>query len=236
MKLFARALIASIALPAVTFAQTSVPNEKDGSMSASKDGVAENPSCELHVWPGPALGSVYHGWLHGGIVNGAIQGRQGYTPITSNPVDSAEQVILLGAANLPQLMKLPSYKQVIHNQPLESTVLRSASARLSESIASCYAELIVEKVMFQEDVINGRSLKILARFRKFGTGQTVERLFGTWAQSSVRLFPPDKPEDDAAAADELRTAYLGNLSIFANYLNNPVKSKTGRSKATKGDK
>jgi hypothetical protein len=236
LKSFAYSLIALAFIPSAIVAQSNPAGDTIVNALLPVQKSANALQCELHAWPGPGLGSIFHGWWHGGIVDGAIKGRQGYTPISVNPIETSEQASLLAKTNLSELLKLSDYKQIVHDESLGSTVIRSASGRLSESISPCYAELIVEKVMFQEDMVNGRSFKILVRFRKFGASQTVERLFGTWAQSPVKLFPAENQEDAEAASNEIRTAYLSNISIFAGYLNNPVKSKAGRTKATNGGK
>ncbi|WP_374139493.1 hypothetical protein [Sphingomonas sp.] len=67
-------------------------------------------SCELHVWPGSKLGSVYSGWVRGGIVNGAVTGRDGYPRTPADAINTAEQAELLKQAELPAVLKLDTYR------------------------------------------------------------------------------------------------------------------------------
>jgi hypothetical protein len=193
--------------------------------SASDAGNGTPVSCELHVWPGTGLGSVYHGWFHGGINNGAIQGRDGYPVIPATPMETPAQHDLLAAMPLDDLVALKGYRKVVHDAALESRVIRGTPGRIVDKAAPCYAELIVDDLVYQQDVIDGRYLKMLMRFRDFGTGDTPVRSFGTWTKVRLVKFPPETPETEQAAVEELHEAFKSNVETFAAFLTKPERKR-----------
>lgn len=185
--------------------------------------------CELHAWPSGQLNSVYTGWFHGGIVNGAVNRREGYPEVPPDPLGSARQVALLEGAALPMLLNRASYRLVVHSEPLTSREIRTASGRLSTARIGCYAELIVDGVFLQQDVVNGAYLKGSFRFRDFGESDTPAdtpvRVFGSWVQTHLAAFPPKDPAGLSAAGREIEDAYQQNLKLFVAALHKPVKTK-----------
>lgn len=182
-------------------------------------------ACELHVWPGDSLSSVYSGWFHGGIVNGGVTGRDGYRTVPTEPLSTLDQTTLLKEVPLGDLLKLDGYQIVVHDTALDSRTIRGTPGRLAASQSPCYAELITDDIVFQEDIVTGRRLKTLFRFRNFGGEQIPVRGFGTWAQTDLRLFPAKTADTEPAAAQEVRAAFQQNVSQFAGYLNAPAKKK-----------
>jgi len=172
-------------------------------------------ACELHVWPSTGLRSVFHGWLHGGIVDGAVTGRDGYPEVPPEPLVTARQIALLETAGLDNLLGRPGYAVTIHPAPLTSVKIRQSRTRLIASQSNCYAELILEDAFFQEDFVNGGSLKMLIRFRDFGPGKGPMQQFGTWTRTPLKLFPPKEPSQYQAAVAELEAAFRANLAEFA---------------------
>lgn len=181
--------------------------------------------CELHVWPSSGLRSVYYGWFHGGIVDGAVNGRQGYPAIPKDPVPTSLQVELLSKLNLASMLQLADYRVVVHDQSLESRAIRAAPGRLSTSNSDCYAELVGDDVFFQQDVFSGGYLKSLIRFRAFGAGPAPTRVFSTWSRTKLIAFPPKEDAGNAEALRELHAAYVSNIESFAAFLNKPAKKK-----------
>ncbi len=182
-------------------------------------------ACELHVWPSPGLRSTYYGWFHGGIVDGAVDGREGYPAVPADPIDSAAQAQLLGSLDLPALFHLPGHRLVVHTPTSPGGVTGAPNGRLAASASPCYAELITQDVFFQQDVITGRYLKTLFRFRDFEASTAPQRVFGTWTQTGLAAFPSQREEDAVAAEAELRQAFQANVTAFAAYLLKPRKSK-----------
>ncbi|WP_404369791.1 hypothetical protein AB5I39_00210 [Sphingomonas sp. MMS24-J45] len=181
--------------------------------------------CELHVWPGSGLSSIYSGWFHGGIVNGAVTGRDGYPTVPTEPIDTVNQVELLKAAKLNILIQQPNSRVIYHDVALPSRTIRTATTRIDPSTAPCYAEFIVDDVFFQQDIVNGSFLKVLFRYRAFGTGATPDKTFGTWVKTRLLLLPPKPDTDMAAAATEVRSAFSNNVKLFAAALLKPAKNK-----------
>lgn len=183
-------------------------------------------ACELHVWPGSKLGSVYSGWVRGGIVNGAVTGREGYPRTPADAINTAEQAELLEQAELPALLKLDTYRVVMHPEALASSVIRRSPSRIAASDSPCYAELIVDDVMMQHDAfITGKFLKVLFRYREFGTDPAPTRTFGTWVQTRLVKFPPALPEEEEAALAEIKLAFAKNIVAFAAALRAPAKKR-----------
>jgi len=177
------------------------------------------------VWPGSGLNSVYHGWLHGGLVNGAVDGRDGYPEVPPDPIATTEQATLLAAAEPQRLLKLDGHRLIVHPDALPSRVIRSTPGRIEASASPCYAELIVDDVFLQQDVVNGSALKVLFRYRNFGAGTAPERSFGTWVQTSLSAFPPKQPGELEAALVDVRRAYTANVERFAAALLAPPRSR-----------
>ena len=182
-------------------------------------------ACELHIWPSSGLRSVYYGWFHAGIVDGAVTGREGYPPVPKDPLPSALQIELMEKFGVPTALGLPAYKAIWHAEALDSRAIRSTPGRLSSSTAACYAELIGDDVFFQQDVFSGSYLKSLIRFRAFGPGPTPTRTFSTWTQTQLTSFPPKEDSQNEAALKELRFAFTNNINAFGGFLNKPQKKK-----------
>jgi hypothetical protein len=194
-------------------------------MIARADVTPTTGSCELHVWPSQGLRSVYYGWFHGGINDGAVTGRQGYPPIPRDAIDTALQVKLLSEVGLPGSLGLGDYKLIVHEQALDSRTIRTTPSRVSPDGAECYAELIIDDVFFREDAFTGSFLQSLIRFRDFGRGTSPVRTFGTWVKTRLTAFPPKADAQNEAALDELKSAFVANTAQFGTFLNKPPKKK-----------
>lgn len=180
--------------------------------------------CELHAWPGNGLRSTYSGWFHGGIVDGAVQGRDGYRKLPDQPLPTSRQLDVLRTLALADLLGLPGYRVTVHENSLDSHALRRTQGRLVQGSAACHAELAVDDVFFQEDIIDGRFLKVLLRFRRFDGGDVPSRSFGTYIEEKLLKFPPKTAEEDAGPAlDELRNAFAAVVRDFGAALNKPPK-------------
>lgn len=193
-------------------------------------GQAAPQACELHVWPGGPVRSTYSGWFHGGIVDGAVQGRDGYKKLPESILSPEDQLRTLRDADVAETLRLPTYKVVFHEEPLTSRAIRSATGRLLADTPSCYAELVTDDVFFQQDLIDGRFLKAIFRFRQFFDGDTPSRTFGTYVQVRLTQFPPAEPEQLDAALEEFRTAYGDAVKEFGAALAKPAKGKKAKPK------
>lgn len=196
-------------------------NHDAGVAAASAAQPAAPPApagCELHVWPAGDLRSVTIGWANGGINDGAVTGRDGYRRLPSNPLDLASQRQLLEAANLANRLALPQHRVIIHEQSLDSVTIRTTAGRLETAGAPCYAELVVDDIFFQQDVVSGRFLRTLFRFRDFGSGSMPVRSHGTFTRHRLESFPPvdaTAPAQLDAALAELRSVYTASILDFS---------------------
>lgn len=184
-------------------------------------------ACELHVWPSsPVRSSSNNYFVMRSIVDGAVQGRDGYVKLPENILGTDTQLRTLGEAGVIETLGLTGYTLVVHDQPLPSRVIRTTAGRLQPDSAACYAEFVTDDVFYQEDAISGRKLKAIFRFRQFdGGSQTPTRTFGTFAQRGLSLFPPKTPEQLDPALEEFRTAFGEAFKEFGAALNKPAKGK-----------
>jgi hypothetical protein len=88
--------------------------------------------------------------------------------------------------------------------------------RVSASSSTCYAELMVDDVVLQQDWVNGAKLRVLYRYRDFGADAWQRSSFTTWADSDLNSFPPTTEADLPRALAELRAAFRGSVGVFAN--------------------
>lgn len=174
--------------------------------------------CELHVWPGRSFHAVYYGWTHGGTINGAAKGRKGYPALPDQPLATDVQRTELAKLDLPKVLGLSGYRTVLHDEALTAAAIRTTAGRQVAESAPCYAELMVDDIVFQNHVINGKWLNVILRFRQFdGTGPVPIRSYGTYVLQRTALFPPpDADTDPAPALEELRSAFARSVTGFGD--------------------
>lgn len=193
---------------------------------AQESAPAPTSACTLHVWPGSSLRSTYSGWLHGGLVDGAANGRDGYRKLPEKPLDTARQKQVLEGIDIAAALGLAGYTVVVHPETLDSRTLRTTPGPWLADGGACHAELAVDDVFFQEDVFSGRSLKVIYRYRSFRGAATPERTFGQIISEKLTLFPPAKPEDDPRPGfDELAAAMGKSIKDFGAVLMAPPRKK-----------
>ncbi len=168
--------------------------------------------------------------MRGGIVDGTVNGRDGYPDIPKDPISTAKQLELIAQSPAPSILKLPDYKMVVHETPLESRVARSTVGRIATESAPCYAELVFDDVFLQQDSFSGSHLKTFFRYRQFGSGDVVTRSFGAFTQSYMKLFPPKEAKGNEAALKDLYAAFTSNIEQFGGFLNKPDKKKKSKAK------
>lgn len=199
-------------------------------------GTASNP-CELHVWPSDGFTRNISTMLSRGdtgvigLMIGAAQSggdkKMRVPQATDDALSVAAQTALLGDMAVPATIGLPGHRLVVHDQALESRVIRNSPGRIAPSTSPCYAELVIDDVAFQREAFGARHLKTLFRYRDFGSGQQPQRSFGTWANTRLEHFPPETEADNAAAATDLHSAFRANLVLFASYLGRQAEA-TGK--------
>jgi hypothetical protein len=215
--------------------------------------LAESPTeiCELHIWPSEGLVVQTHGMWDGfragnggGIIGAALASANSperraerskkdattIRPQEGGPLSPTDQNQLIKNADLASLLKLQGYDIVVHDAPLDSTTIRNTTGRLASQSAACYAELVIDDVVYSREWANGIKLKSFLRFRNFGTEQSVSRSFGSWVQSDLKIDPEDNPEKRQEIQAEMEAAFGSNFQHFSNYLNPPEKKKKGSKK------
>lgn len=179
---------------------------------------AEAPTvqaCELHVWPGRGFHTVYYGWAHGGTIDGAQKGRKGYPAIPDEPLSPEIQRGELVKLDIPAILGLTGYRTVLHDQVLSGTAIRSTPGRQIADSAPCYAELMIDDIVFQNNVINGKWLNVIFRFRQFEESAAAPvGGYGTYVLSRVMKFPPDPDTDPQPGLDELHAAFSQSVTEF----------------------
>ncbi|WP_448500818.1 hypothetical protein [Sphingomonas sp.] len=188
----------------------------------SRDQADDPAACTLHVWPSDGLGSVYSGWFHGGIVNGAVNGRDGYPPVAKDPLMPSAQTDAIAEAAPQRLIGDGQARLVVHDAPLPSRTARSSAGRIAADATGCYGELIVDDVTLRQDLVTGSHLMTLFRYRHFGDADLPDRSFGTWVKTKLNVDPAKDPNQ---AAPELRRAYIANFSLFADALARPARKR-----------
>jgi len=212
----------------VAFAARAQTADTNISPSAERAGAQPAPTaaCELHVWPGSDLVYLYFGWAHGGTIDGAVKGREGYPKAPQNPLTSQVQGELIAQQQPQLLLDRPDYRVVMHPEVLPSRVIRTSFGRIAPSQSLCYAELIVDDIILSQNVIGGNALRAIFRFRDFGPNPEPMRTFGTWTITPLTQFPPKNPDDSAAMAAgtaELKAAFISDLKQFVTALRKPPK-------------
>lgn len=200
--------------------------------ASAQDTPAPAAGCELHVWPSsPVRSSSNNYFVMRSIVDGAVQGRDGYAKLPENILTAEAQVRTLGELDLPALLQLPDHRVVFHEEALPSRTIRTTRTRLIPASPPCYAELVTDDVFYQQDAIDGRHLKAIFRFRQFDGGSDAPaRSFGTFVQYRLTKFPPEAPEQLDAALEEFRLAYGEAAKEFGAALNKPAKGKKSKPK------
>lgn len=172
-------------------------------------------TCELHVWPAKGFHTVQYGWTHGGTVDGMQKGRNGYPDMPDEPLSPAIQREVLAKLDLPAILKLDGYRTIVHEAPLDTGTIRTTTGRHIADSGPCYSELIVEDIVYQNNVINGKWLNVIYRFRQFeGAAAEPTRKYGTYILARLLKFPPDPDKDPTPALEELRQAFSQSVSTF----------------------
>uniref|UniRef100_UPI00333FBD74 hypothetical protein n=1 Tax=Sphingomonas sp. TaxID=28214 RepID=UPI00333FBD74 len=81
--------------------------------------------------------------------------------------------------------------------------------------ATCYADLVVDDLIYSREYTRGRKLKSFLRYRNFGASERAMRSFATLVETKLELFSLDPPVMTEAAKNELLKAFAHNLQTFA---------------------
>jgi len=205
--------------------------------------------CELHVWPAAGLRfsdqgmwDNFKGGLRGGILGNLTtpearmeRSDREMEQLPAAPRElmaMAEQAALLKALPDASILGMPQYRLVVHDTALGSREIRSIKGRYAPESAPCYADLVLDSLVFSNEWGNGQNLKSLYRFRDFGTGETSIRSFGAWVDSRLAIEPDELPAKLDEAEAEMRAAFTNNIALFGAALtkNATTPPKQGKKK------
>jgi hypothetical protein len=204
--------------------------------SMAAPAAAQQAPCELHVWPSDGMsnlrqrGSQYN--MAGGILGDALKRRaeahadkadaraqEGLAASGTEPMSTATQAELLRTMPLPDMLGLRGYTLIVHDTPLDSHTIRTVKTRYAaDSAAPCYADLVVDDVVYARVYAHGSTLKTLFRFRDFASQAAPVRSFGTFVETKLTIFSIDPPNLSAPALDEIGSAYRANATRFSELL------------------
>jgi hypothetical protein len=208
---FLFAAACAIPLASAAIAQTERREASAGDMSSAA------PECEIHVWPAERFQSLTTGWLGGGLLDAAIHAdrdKDNRTQMAAS-LDPVIQLEALQGLNLSELLALRPSRIVVHQTPLDRKTINKISTRRSDSASPCYAEVIVADMLYQKNVLLGRTLQTLFMVRDFGAATDKPRITKSWGGNPLTRFPPKEGEDVEAAAQELVDIFTKNFEEFA---------------------
>ncbi|MXO72728.1 hypothetical protein [Alteraurantiacibacter buctensis] len=179
--------------------------------------------CELHVFPTVEGQAQTTSWLSGLGVIGAVADAAGHEDENVSDADYLRdalgprfQVEAFQSIDLVNTLKLPAGTQVIYETPIaDRDITTEVQTRLTESTASCYAELIVTQNLYLKRAIYGRSLNNRFIFKDFRNGVTEAEMVRGRGGNGLTMFPPETPEGRPDADADLRQAFLANFQEYA---------------------
>lgn len=195
----------------------------------------EAKGCELHVWPSSGMTLVRQRASEsmgrdGGVLPALIKelqesaAAQGDARASATSAENEERILstarqvdILRTLPLPQMLHLAGHRMIVHDLPLESRVIRS-KARYDGSPSSCYADIVLDDVVYSREFAHGRNLKTFFRFRDFGTDDLPRNSFATWLQTKLTVFSIDPPDLSPDALEEIASALRNNAAQFAELL------------------
>jgi hypothetical protein len=195
---------------------------------------APEPSCELHVFPTLEGEAMTSGWLSGfGVIGGVADSAANKdrnineTQYLKEALGPRIQIEALKTVDLAKTLRLPP-SQIVFETPIsDRSITTKATTRLTSSMASCYAELIVTQNFYQKAAIYGRSLNNRFIFKDFRDGKTSTKLVKGRGGNGLQHFPPKTTDETEAAEQELRDVFAKNFVEFAG-LNQPAASPRSR--------
>lgn len=205
--------------------------------------------CELHIWPAVELRFSDQGmWdnfksgLQGGIL-GELDKPERRMERSDREMEQlpaapqelmavADQVALLKALPDAAGLGLPAHRLIVHDTALSSRDIRNTKGRHASASATCYADLVLDSLVFSNEWGNGQNLKSFYRFRDFGTGDAPIRSFGAWVDTRLAIEPEDLPEKFDSAEAEMHAAFTNNIALFSAALakNANTTPKQGKKK------
>lgn len=210
------------------------PIATQAQLTASAAGHGEpSGSCELHVWPADRMIAVRQRASESrgssSILEGIVKRTQQATADRRDaevttvlkeeiepPLAPAHQIAALKRLPLTASLGMAAYRTIVHDVPLTSRDIRTIATRYDPAAtARCYADLVVDDLVYSREYARGRKLKAPVRYRDFGVSERPVRSFATLVETKLEIFSLDPPVMTDAAKDELLEAFAHNLQTFA---------------------
>jgi len=206
-----------------------------GASRSSKD-------CELHVWPTENYIGINTGLLSGFGIVGALADTAAHDGRVKTVKDLMRdylgpdvQLAELNRIGLTKTLRLDGYRIVVEaptpfNEDVKKDPVLKAKtkemnakiksgARLSDSVAPCYAELIGTTIFYHKAMMYGSNLFGGWVYREFAaTGKATKSVAGA-VKNPLENFPAKTEAQIEAAKIELRDAYAKD---FVEYVDKKV--------------
>lgn len=176
--------------------------------------------CEIHVWTADRLHSLTEGAMWNNVMDSAITphgGRVTERAVPQAALDPEAQRAQLAKLPIDRWFHLPGASVTIHTEPARRRASVPATGRQTASTAPCYREVTIARNFFNRSGLTSRTLRTLVIYDEYGDQPAPTRSFVSWATTALITFPAKKPEDEAAAAAEILTAFESNVSQFSLY-------------------
>ncbi len=229
----AAALVAAMIAPAR--AQDAAP----AAPAAAPDSAEQ---CELRVWPTHNYIGINTGLLSGFGLVGAIadvavheKKVKSVKELMADYLGPEVQLEELNKIGLTETLKLPGYKVIIEeptpfNEDLKKdpelkaktkamNARIKAKQRLSDSKATCYAELITTHIFYHKAMMYGSNLFTGWIYREFGDKPLATKTVTGHVKNPLEHFPAKSEDKVDAAKAELRDAYSKD---FVEYVQKKV--------------
>lgn len=232
----AAALAAAMITPAQ--AQDAAPVAQDAA-PAAPDSAAQ---CELHVWPthnyiGINTGLLSGFGLVGAVADAAVHEKKvkSVKELMADYLGPDVQMEELNKLGITETLKLSGYKIILEeptpfNEDLKKdpelkaktkamNARLKAKQRLSDSKATCYAELITTHIFYHKAMMYGSNLFTGWIYREFGDKPFATKTATGHVKNPLEDFPAKTEDKVPAAQAELRDAFSKN---FAEYVQKKV--------------
>lgn len=200
------------------------------------------PQCELHVWPTENYLGVNTGLLSGFGLVGAVADMgvhadkvKSVKELMRDYLGPEVQLAELNRVGIENTLGLKGYKMIVHEPtPFNEDVKKDPALkaktkvmnaklkggqRLSDSTASCYAELVGTMIFYHKAMMYGSNLFGGWVYREFPATGLATRSNAGAVKNPLEHFPPKTPDKVEAAKAELRDAYAKS---FVEYVQKKV--------------
>jgi hypothetical protein len=184
---------------------------------------AEAHGCEFHIWPSAGIESVSEGGLLNQTRNALLRDKEGKPTPLADALDPNVQLDVISTMELPIAFNFGPARVIAHAEALPPTPTGAPIVRHTTSTEPCYAEMIIRRVVYTQNLFAGAGLQGFFSFREFGEGNTLKRSFSSMADTPIPIFPakPAVDQNDRLivrdALVRLRTALRADILIFAGY-------------------